>query len=102
MFSKTISSRKIINLQFDLITVAQAVHWFNFNKFFRKAKAYLKPQGFIALTGYHLIRIDPGCEKIIDRLYGVIPGKYWDQERKHVENYYRSIPFPFKEIPANH
>ena len=35
--------------QFDLITVAQAVHWFDFNKFYAEVNRILKPNGIIHL-----------------------------------------------------
>ncbi|MEX2589809.1 MAG: class I SAM-dependent methyltransferase, partial [Chitinophagales bacterium] len=85
---------------FDLITVAQAVHWFEFDVFFSFAKKVLKPNALIALITYNLLKIDPKTDAVIQYLYKDILGKYWDPERKHVHAAYASIPFPFEEIPS--
>ncbi|UCS93063.1 class I SAM-dependent methyltransferase [Echinicola marina] len=53
---------------FDLITVAQAVHWFQFDKFFTEVKRTLKPYGIIALMGYGLVQLKEG-EKVLRELY---------------------------------
>lgn len=88
------------NLQFDLITVAQALHWFDFSKFYSKVREYLKSDGVFSAIGYDLIKIDPDCDRIIKILYEEILKNYWDPERNYIDERYRSIPFPFKEIPA--
>ncbi|HXL57847.1 MAG TPA: class I SAM-dependent methyltransferase [Chitinophagaceae bacterium] len=85
---------------FDLITVAQAVHWFNFDKFYSEVKRMLKPDGIIAIIGYGLIRVNKAIDEWIDHFYWNIVGPYWDKERKYVDEEYTTIPFPFKEITA--
>lgn len=84
--------------RFDLITIAQAIHWFDFDLFYQNVKRFLKPEGVIAAIGYGVIKIDAACDKIITRLYADILGNYWDPERKHIDEHYRTIPFPFVEI----
>lgn len=84
--------------KFDLITVAQAIHWFDFDKFYDEVRRTLKHNGFIAVIGYHLPRINYIIDKIVDTFYTNIVGKYWDEERKYIDEYYKNIPFPFKEI----
>lgn len=83
---------------FDLITVGQAAHWFDFEKFFLEIDRILKPSGIIALIGYHLLRINPVIDKIIDKFYSDTLGPFWDPERKYVDQRYQNIPFPFDEI----
>jgi SAM-dependent methyltransferase len=86
---------------FDLITVAQAIHWFDFDKFYDKVNLTLKEDGILAVLGYNLMTIDPDCDKIIQHLYADILGdQYWDKERKYLDEQYKTIPFPFKEIQA--
>ena len=53
---------------FDLIIVAQAVHWFNFEKFYNEVKRTLKPEGIIAVIGYTLPKIDDEVDEILDGL----------------------------------
>lgn len=83
---------------FDLITVAQAVHWFDFSKFYREVNRCLKPGGIICIAGYGLLRLNPATNKIIDHFYQEIIGPYWDPERKYLDDAYTSIPFPFEEF----
>lgn len=85
---------------FDVITVGQAVHWFNFDAFNREVKRTLKPRGLIAIIGYKLIRSDEETNSMIDKLYHTILGDYWDPERKYVDEGYQTIPFPFEELPV--
>ena len=86
---------------FDLITVAQAYHWFNFQNFFEEASRVGKNNGIVAIWGYCLITFSYlGLTQVIRHFYTAIIGKYWDTERKYVDDSYRSIPFPFKELPS--
>ena len=84
--------------KFDLITIAQAIHWFEFNAFYNEAQRTLKPGGIIAVIGYDILRINKKIDLLIDRFYRDTTGPYWDDERKYVEEHYLTIPFPFKEI----
>lgn len=86
------------NNQFDLITVAQAIHWFDFEKFYKESERTLKSNGVIAIFGYNLMRISTEIDLIIDDFYKNIIGLYWDRERKYVDENYSTISFPFKEI----
>ncbi|MFD0975591.1 class I SAM-dependent methyltransferase [Salinimicrobium gaetbulicola] len=83
---------------FDLITIAQAIHWFNFQDFYKEVRRVLKPTGYIAVIGYGLFRCNLETENIIDHLYRDILGEYWDAERQYLEGNYQGIPFPFREI----
>lgn len=90
----------------DLITVAQAIHWFDFETFYGEAKRVLKKKrggkagGVIAAWAYGMHTISPEIDKITYHLYEEILGdKYWPVERKYVEAKYETIPFPFEPIP---
>lgn len=87
---------------FDLVTVAQAIHWFNFEAFYAEVKRTLKPGGVIAVFGYGLMLIDKKVDQVIHKLYEDILGKYWDSERRYIEEGYKTIPFPFEEVSAPH
>jgi ubiquinone/menaquinone biosynthesis C-methylase UbiE len=82
----------------DLITVAQALHWFDFEKFYREVKRVLKPQGIIAIWCYSLGKITPEIDVIIYRFYQTILNDYWPKERRYIDDEYKTIPFPFHEI----
>ena len=83
---------------FDLVTVGQAVHWFDFSKFYSEVKRVLKKEAVIALFGYSLVRSDPATSQIIDHLYNDLVGKYWAAERRFIRENYKNLPFPFEEI----
>ena len=85
---------------FDLITVAQAIHWFNFDAFYTEVKRTLKPDGIFAVIGYGIMSIDKKVDKAVHKLYEDFLGKYWDPERRYIEENYKTIPFPFEEITA--
>jgi SAM-dependent methyltransferase len=84
--------------QFDLITVAQAVHWFDFSLFHNEVKRTLKPNGILAIIGYPLPSIDARTDLIVKQFYENILGGYWDDERKYIDELYQTIPFPYTEI----
>jgi len=83
---------------FDLIVVAQAIHWFDFEKFYAEVNRTLKPGGILAVVGYNRPRIAAAVDKVVDEFYFNVVGPYWDKERKYVDEAYHTIPFPFKEI----
>ena len=86
---------------FDLITVAQAYHWFRFDAFEREVRRVAKPGAVIAVWGYHLPRCgDAAIDRLVDDFYVNTVGKYWDAERKYVDEYYRTVPFPYEALPA--
>ena len=86
----------------DLITIAQALHWFDFELFYKEAHRILKPQGLIAAWTYSLLAVCPKLgqpiEQVIRWFYHEVVGKYWPAERRWVDDEYRSIMFPFTEI----
>lgn len=84
----------------DLITVAQAIHWFNIPVFFNEVKRVAKPDAIIAVWGYGLLQINPSIDQKINHFYKNVVGPYWDPERTLIDNHYRTIPFPFQEIES--
>ncbi|MFZ0265659.1 MAG: methyltransferase domain-containing protein [Nitrososphaeraceae archaeon] len=84
----------------DIVTVAQGLHWFDFDKFYFNVKRVGKKDGIIAVWSYDMHKINPQIDKVTDRLDvdGEILGSYWDKETKYVKEKYKTIPFPFNEI----
>ena len=82
---------------FDLITVAQAIHWFDFDAFYKEVYRILKPDGVFAVMGYGLLYTNAEADKILRYFYEDITGPYWDPERRYLDENYTTIPFPFKE-----
>jgi len=87
-----------IEEQFDLITVAQAIHWFDFEAFYKQVKLHLKPSGIFAAIGYSVIGTSGELNSVIQHFYKEITDPYWDPERKYLDENYHSIPFPFEEL----
>lgn len=82
----------------DLVTVAQALHWFDFGPFYAEVKRVLKPAGVLAVWAYNLLEIAPPIDAIINEFYRATVGPYWPPERQLLEDGYQSIPFPFREL----
>ncbi|MEL1244066.1 class I SAM-dependent methyltransferase [Flavobacterium sp. DGU11] len=85
---------------FDLITVAQAIHWFDFDAFYKEVYRILKPDGLFVVMGYGLFSTNPESDRIIRHFHQETLGDYWDPERRYVDEDYKTIPFPFEEIVA--
>jgi len=86
--------------QFDLVTVGQALHWFDLDKFYTEVKRVIKPGGLLAIWGYGLLYIEPAIDEAFMNFYENIVGPYWDNARRLVENEYKTIAFPFTPIPS--
>lgn len=84
----------------DLITVAQAIHWFDLDSFYEEAQRVLKPQGIIAIWCYHHTRISPEIDKILEHYYDSVLQPYWALNMSYVREHYRTLEFPFEELPA--
>ena len=82
----------------DLVTVAQALHWFDHNKFYAEVNRVLKPGGLFAAWTYELPVISTAVDAVVWRLYEDITGAYWSPERALVDDGYRSLAFPFREV----
>jgi SAM-dependent methyltransferase len=83
----------------DIVTVAQALHWFDIDLFFREALRVLKPGGVLAVWCYERCKVDSACEDTIEKVFAEIE-LYWPPERDIVESRYAGITLPVAEIPA--
>ncbi len=85
----------------DLITVAQAAHWFDLERFYVEVERVARPGGILALWCYGTIEFpDQEIHNTVDDFYRNIVGPFWPPERHWVEEGYRSLPFPFTELQA--
>ena len=82
----------------DLVTVAVAIHWFNFDEFYREVKRVLAPDGILAVWTYNLTEISPEIDSLINDYYFNILNGFWPERIRYLEEGYKTIPFPFKEI----
>ena len=84
----------------DLVTVAQSLHWFKFDEFYAEVRRVLKPGGVLAVWSYGIQHVvdEPRVDAEVQRFYSDVVGSYWPPERRHVENGYRNLLFPFDEL----
>ncbi|RQO29919.1 SAM-dependent methyltransferase [Taibaiella sp. KBW10] len=83
---------------FALITVAQAIHWFDFEQFYAEVKRTAKANAILAVIGYGDIRISETIDPLMQDFHANTLGAYWDWERKYIDERYETIPFPFEAI----
>ena len=69
----------------DLIMVAQALHWFDLDRFCTEARRVLKPDGVLAASAYNLLHIEPVVDDVVNRYYYDVVGPFWPAERQLVE-----------------
>jgi SAM-dependent methyltransferase len=84
----------------DLVTVAQALHWFDIPAFFAEVRRVLVADGVLAVWCYDLLTMAPEIDFVLNRFYRDVVGEYWPPERAIVERGYATLEFPFDEIPA--
>lgn len=82
----------------DLITVSQALHWFDHPRFYDEVKRVLKPGGVIAAWCYDFTVIDPAIDPLLTRYSRITVGCFWPSGARLAHRGYREIPFPFGEI----
>lgn len=83
----------------DLVTVAQALHWFDLERFYAEVRRVLKPDGIIAAWAYKLASVTPSIDAIVNHYYSDVVGAYWPAERALVEKF-EELAFPFPEMAA--
>jgi len=84
----------------DLVTVAQALHWLDLDRFYPEVRRVARPGSVLACWCYELSTVDEQVDAVINRYYKEIVGPYWPPERELVESGYRTLPFPFEELTA--
>lgn len=91
----------LVGASASVITVAQALHWFDHAAFYAEVKRVLKPGGVFAAWAYSDCATgDPAIDRVKDTLYVDLTGPYWPPERAHVDAGYKTLSFPFVEIAA--
>ncbi|TGD79915.1 class I SAM-dependent methyltransferase [Hymenobacter wooponensis] len=83
---------------FDLITVAQAVHWFDMEAFNQEIRRVGHPGATVAEWGYGLLRISPDLDPLIQEFHDETMRPYWDDNRWHITDEYARLPFPFAQV----
>jgi len=83
----------------DLVTVAQALHWFDRPRFYAEARRVLKPGGVLAAWCYHhFTGAPPEVERTIHRYEYDVVGPYWLPNRRLIDEHLQTVAFPFAEL----
>lgn len=84
----------------DLVTVAVAIHWFNFDEFYREVRRVLKPNGILAVWTYNLTEISPEIDILVHQYYFDILHGFWPERIHYLEEGYKTLPFPWQEVAS--
>ncbi len=85
----------------DLVTVAQALHWFQLESFYAEVRRALKPDGLLAIWCYGCPQMStPELNARLQAYYGETLDDFWTPERRLVETGYATLNFPFEELTA--
>lgn len=84
----------------DAVTVAAAIHWFDFDRFYGEVRRVGTPQSKIFVWAYDEVTVDSSIDPVVRMFYKDIVGPYWPSGRYWVERKYEGLPFPFSAIPT--
>jgi len=83
----------------DLVTVAQAAHWFDLPPFYAEVRRVLRPNGILAIWGYGSCTLnDPTIARLVQRFEYDRMGPYWPEGRELIVAGYETLPFPFQRV----
>jgi SAM-dependent methyltransferase len=83
---------------FDAVCVAQAVHWFDVDRFYAEVKRVLRPRGALLLTAYGWSSVSPKVDRLVKRDVLAPIEPYWPPQNQLIVDGYRDLPFPFERI----
>lgn len=84
--------------QFDAVCVAQALHWFDFKRFWPQVQRVLKPDGVFAAWGYTWPRISQTIDAVLETEFLSVIKPYWAPQNRLLWNGYQTLSLPFKLI----
>jgi len=84
----------------DLVTVAAALHWLDFESFFAEVQRVLHPGGVLAAWTYHTAICEPPFDRAFHRLYWDVLRPFFDDRVRYVDDKYAGIDMPGEPIAA--
>ena len=84
----------------DLVAAAQAFHWFDAGAFFGETRRVARAGGVVAIWCYGLPAVSPEIDSRLRHFHDSTVGPDWLSGRALVTTLYRTVAFPFPEIPA--
>ena len=89
---------------FDLVTVAQALHWFDYGRFWPEVARVAKPGAFFCAWGYSWFSVsaDPAIQTMLVEPCQDLVAPYCAPNNRILWDGYRNedISFPFERLPA--
>lgn len=82
----------------DLVTVGQALHWFDVARFFDEVRRVLRQGGIIGVWSYGVVRVAPEIDALVDHLYRFVLGNWWPPERRLIDAGREGLDVPFREV----
>jgi SAM-dependent methyltransferase len=83
---------------FDAVCVAQALHWFDFDRFYPEVQRVLKPNGIFVAWGYDWFKVSPDFDAQFKESILDVINPFWAAQNRLLWNGYRDVPFPFTRI----
>jgi hypothetical protein len=85
----------------DLVTVGQALHWFDQKRFFECVKKAGASGSAVAVWAYDLFTVpESAAVETVFHAFHASVERFWPPERALVARHYTDILFPFEEIPV--
>jgi SAM-dependent methyltransferase len=84
---------------FDLITVAQSLHWFDFQRFWPHVERTLKPGGVFAAWGYDWFQVSPEVDDAM-RFFRAVIEPFWSSCSQLLWDGYRDVGMPLPALDA--
>jgi SAM-dependent methyltransferase len=85
----------------DLISVAQALHWFDRDRFFSEVRRVARPGALAAVYGYSWFYLTPAIDELTNRWLLQPVESYWSPNNRLLWDGYRTIDFPFEEVSSS-
>ena len=89
---------RFADASFDAVCVAQALHWFDVERFYAEVKRVLRPQGVILVTGYGWSSVSRDFDRALRRVVIEEVKSLWPPQNALLVNGYRDLPFPFEPV----
>lgn len=97
-FAARAESAPLADLSVDLVTVGQALHWFDLDVFYAEVRRVVRPGGVVAAWSYALFRAGNDVDRVVDALHDGTVEAFWPPERRFVDGRYADLPFPFERL----
>jgi hypothetical protein len=82
------------------VAVAQALHWFRFERFWREVRRVAKPNAFFCAWGYDWPECTPAVDQGLVAPFRAIINPYWASNNRILWDGYRTeeVGFPFARV----